>query len=101
MAHILLLHTLVIKKLTGGDMKNIALSIVFASMLALSACGTQMTVTQVDKSIDPPPSDVRSAGTLSGASYSTGGEHYETMHTLGSDLGSQIQNSENGRYEVQ
>lgn len=68
-------------------------------IVMLAGCGTEMTVSQVKLSVEPPPSDVRTVGVLSGAAHSEGGEHYKTFHTLGSNLGRNIQVSEDGRYE--
>jgi hypothetical protein len=76
-------------------MKTIGLALLLTT---LTGCGMGMEFTNVEFVIDPPPSDVRTAGTLSGAAYSTGGEHYKTFHTLGSNLGRDIQTSADGRY---
>ena len=76
--------------------KSIALVLM---LITLAACGTQMTITDFKLSVEPPPSDVKTVGTLSGAAHSEGGEHYKTFHTLGSNLGRNIQESQNGRYE--
>ena len=67
-------------------------------ILMLAGCGVGMTIHEIEFEIDSPPSDVRTAGTLSGAAYSTGGEYYKTFHTVGSNLGRNIQASADERY---
>ena len=75
-------------------------SIILVSILiTLAACGTEISFTKFKLSVEPPPSDVKTVGTLSGAVHSEGGEHYKTFHTLGSNLGRNIQVSQDGRYE--
>ena len=73
--------------------------ILISILITLAACGTELTFTKFKLSVEPPPSDVKTVGILSGAAHSEGGEHYKTFHTLGSNLGRNIQVSENGRYE--
>jgi hypothetical protein len=76
--------------------KSIALVLM---LITLAACGTELTFTKFKLSVEPPPSDVKTVGTLSGTAHSEGGEHYKTFHTLGSNLGRNIQVSEDGTYE--
>lgn len=63
-------------------------------------CGAAVTIVEEVDEIEPPPSDIRTVGVLSGAEYSTGGEHYKVVHTLGAPFAETIQTSENGRYQV-
>ena len=79
-------------------MKKVWICVLLVVLVMLAACGTEMTVTELKLSTEPPPSDVRTVGVLSGAAHSQGGEHYKTFHTLGSSLGRNIQESADGRY---
>lgn len=78
----------------------ILLLVLIAGMVLGFGCGASVTIVEEIAEIEPPPSDVRTAGVISGAEYSTGGEHYKAVHTLGAPFAETIQTSENGRYQV-
>ena len=80
-------------------MRRAWIFLILLILVMFAGCGTEITVGQVKLSVEPPPSDVKTVGTLSGAAHSEGGEHYKTFHTLGSNLGRNIQESADGRYE--
>ena len=63
-------------------------------------CGTAVTIYEEEYIVEPAPSDTGSAGLLSGFAYSTGGEHYKTVQSLGSPVAEPVQESENGAYSV-
>jgi hypothetical protein len=70
------------------------------SLLCVTACGGDISITEDEYVLEPPPSDARSVGILSGFEYSTGGERYKMVHSLGSPLAESLQTSASGRYEV-
>lgn len=74
--------------------------VALAALAAITACGGDITVTDEIVIPEPPPSDARSAGVLSGFSYSRGGERYKIIQTLGSPTAETLQSSADGRYEV-
>jgi len=71
-----------------------------AGFMMTAGCGTDVGVVEEEFRIDPPPSDVNSAGVLSGFGYATAGEHYKTVHSLGHPLAESDQSSANGKYKV-
>lgn len=79
-------------------MRRTWIFLILLILVMLAGCGTEMTVSKIKLSVEPPPSDVRTVGVLSGAAHSEGGEHYKTFHTMGSNLGRNVQESADGRY---
>ena len=79
-------------------MRRTWICLILLILVMLAGCGTEMTVSKIKLSVEPPPSDVRTVGVLSGAAHSEGGEHYKTFHTMGSNLGRNVQESPDGRY---
>jgi len=79
-------------------MRRTWICLILLILVMLAGCGTEMTVSKIKLSVEPPPSDVRTVGVLSGAAHSEGGEHYKTFHTMGSNLGRNVQESADGRY---
>jgi hypothetical protein len=79
-------------------MRRSWICLILLILFMLAGCGTEMTVSKIKLSVEPPPSDVRTVGVLSGAAHSEGGEHYKTFHTMGSNLGRNVQESADGRY---
>lgn len=71
-----------------------------AGVVFITGCGSDVVVVEEEYGIDPPPSDVNSAGVLSGFNYATGGEHYKTVQSLGRTDAESIQTSTNGTYQV-
>ncbi len=70
------------------------------SLLCVTACGGDISITDEEFVLEPPPSDARSVGILSAFEYSTGGDRYKMVHSLGSPLAESLQTSVSGRYEV-
>lgn len=84
------------KKLSRG----LAAFLAVLSLSVFTACGGDITVTEEEYVLEPPPSDASSVGLLSGFGYATGGEQYKAVQSLGSPLAEPIQSSVSGRYEV-
>jgi len=70
------------------------------SLAFVTACGGDISITEDEYVLEPPPSDASSAGILSGFGYATGGENYKAVQSLGSPTAEDIQTSANGRYQV-
>jgi hypothetical protein len=81
-------------------LKKVFIFIILGIGAALFAgCGASMTVRDVETSFAE-PGQPGSAGVLSGASVSSGGEHYKGVQTLGAPTTKSQQTSENGTYEI-
>jgi hypothetical protein len=74
--------------------------LIYLLIVLLAGCGTEMNVDITTTPVEPPPSNIRSAGAVSGGTYAEGGEHYKAISILGNNMGSEIQTSANGRYQV-
>jgi hypothetical protein len=86
--------------ITNNKMRAIFGCLAALSLLCVTACGGDISVTEDEYVLEPPPSDARSAGVLSGFGYATGGENYKAVQSLGSPTAEDIQTSTNGRYQV-
>jgi len=75
--------------------------IIILTLLFLAGCGTEVTIQEEQTRIEPPPSNVNTAGVVSGFGYATGGEHYIVVQSVGAPLPEQVQSSVNGRYKVE
>ncbi len=61
-------------------------------------CGAEMTVRKLEPALsEPAPA---SAAVLSGATTSTGGEHYRGVQTLGAPMSKPVQQSADGNYKI-
>ncbi|MFH1830413.1 MAG: hypothetical protein ABH871_06530 [Pseudomonadota bacterium] len=69
-----------------------------AVIIMLSACGGSGRIDVPDQIPQQPTAN--SAGMLSGFGYSTAGEHYKTVHSLGGPTSGAAATSENERYKA-
>ena len=75
--------------------------IILLVSIFIVGCGSNVTIRDEVLEVEAPPSNINSAGVVSGFGYATGGEHYIIVQSLGSPLPEPVQTSTDGRYKIQ